>query len=239
THIKYQQHLDAEHGKATERRATESSKATKVTKPKAAKATKLASDPKPKPAPTQPPKAVPEKKQKLEQAERTQGPASLVVIKEPNSGRFQPLPKVQGKGKEKVIEEQAAHDLLTLQTPKNKSPVDQFIFQRHTLMPAEASGPAESPSLDAELALTDSETESDDEAPKINTGDQDEGQAGPNPGIQDEGHDGPNAGVQDEGQAGLNPGDAAGSQSQSSHVVHARPNLEPMDLEATDASPKP
>nr|GFB67336.1 hypothetical protein [Tanacetum cinerariifolium] len=134
-----------------------------------------------------------------EQVERTQGPASLVVIKEPNSGRFQPLSKVQGKGKEK----------------------------RHTLMPAEASGPAESPSLDAELALTDSETESDDEAPKINTGDQDEGQAGPK------------AGVQDEGQAGLNPGDAVGSQPQSSHVVHARPNLEPMDLEATDALPKP
>nr|GEV98047.1 hypothetical protein [Tanacetum cinerariifolium] len=104
------------------------------------------------------------------------------------------------KGKEKVVEEQAAHDLLTLQTPKNKSPVDQFIFQRRTPMPAEASGPAESPSLDAELALTNSETESDDEVPKINTGDQDEGQAGPNPGIQDEGQARPNPGVQDEGQ---------------------------------------
>nr|GFA85436.1 hypothetical protein [Tanacetum cinerariifolium] len=33
----------------------------------------------------------------------------------------------------------------------------------HTPMPAEASGPAESPSLDAKLALTDSKTESDDE----------------------------------------------------------------------------
>nr|GEU50018.1 reverse transcriptase domain-containing protein [Tanacetum cinerariifolium] len=50
-----------------ERGATESSKATKVTKPKAAKATKPASDPKPKPAPTQPPKSVPEKKRKLVQ----------------------------------------------------------------------------------------------------------------------------------------------------------------------------
>nr|GFD30905.1 hypothetical protein [Tanacetum cinerariifolium] len=78
------------------------------------------------------------------------------------------------------------HDLLTLQTPKNKSPVDQFIFQRRTPMPAEASGPAESPSLDVELALTDSETESNEKVPKINTGDQDEGQARPNPGIQDE-----------------------------------------------------
>nr|GFD35640.1 hypothetical protein [Tanacetum cinerariifolium] len=31
--------------------------------------------------------------------------------------------------------------------------------------------------------------------------------------------------------------DAVGSQPQSSHVVHAGPNLEPLDLEATDASP--
>ncbi|GKG59032.1 hypothetical protein Tco_0602741, partial [Tanacetum coccineum] len=28
------------------------------------------------------------------------------------------------KGKEKVAEEQAAHDLLTLQTPKPKNPAD-------------------------------------------------------------------------------------------------------------------
>ncbi|GJR20932.1 monodehydroascorbate reductase [Tanacetum coccineum] len=53
-----------------------------------------------------------------DQGERTQGPARPVVFREPDSGRFQPLPEVQGKGKEKVIEEQAAHDLLTLQTPK-------------------------------------------------------------------------------------------------------------------------
>nr|GEU78022.1 hypothetical protein [Tanacetum cinerariifolium] len=269
---KYQQYLDAKHGKAEEGGATESPKATKVTKPKAAKATKLASDPKPKPAPTQPSKAVPKKKQKLvqktldeplpakrskgglvrkirkpisslklvdepsdedvsveepayneeeanlqralelslkEQAERTHGPARLVVIKEPDSGRIQPLSDVQGKGKEKF---------------------------RRTPMPTEAFGPVESPSLDTKLALTDSETKSDDVEPKINTGDQDKGQAGPNPGIQDEGQDGPNPGVQDEGQAGSNPGDAAESQPQLSHVVHAGPNLKPMDLEATDAS---
>nr|GEY26390.1 reverse transcriptase domain-containing protein [Tanacetum cinerariifolium] len=228
-----------------ERGATESSKATKVTKPKATKAAKPASEPKPKSSPTQPSKAAPEKKQKLvqktldepspaknrrveeptyneeeanlqralelslkEQAERTQGPARPVVIREPDSGRSQPLPEVQGKGKEKVVKEQAAHDLLTLQTPKNKSPVDQFIFQRHTHMPAKAFGPA-SPSLDAKLALLDSEIESDDEVLKINTGDQYKGQAGPNPDIQDEGQAGPNPGVQDEGHARSNPGDVA------------------------------
>ncbi|GKE87904.1 hypothetical protein Tco_1565379, partial [Tanacetum coccineum] len=44
-----------------------------------------------------------------------------VVLREPNSGKYQPLPKVQGKGKEKVVDEQAAHDLLTLQNPTKKS----------------------------------------------------------------------------------------------------------------------
>nr|GEZ70278.1 hypothetical protein [Tanacetum cinerariifolium] len=47
---------------------------------------------------------------------------------DPNSGKIQPLLDVQGKGKKKVVDEQAAHDLLTLQTPKIKSPADRFIF---------------------------------------------------------------------------------------------------------------
>ncbi|GKF03121.1 hypothetical protein Tco_0030044, partial [Tanacetum coccineum] len=50
---------------------------------------------------------------------------------------------------------------------------------------------------------------------------------------------GPNPGEHDEGQAGLNPGDAAASQPPSSHVVHAGPNLEHMDLEAFDTSIQP
>nr|GEV53006.1 retrovirus-related Pol polyprotein from transposon TNT 1-94 [Tanacetum cinerariifolium] len=114
--------------------AKESSKATKVTKPKAAKATKLASDPKPKPAPTQPPKAVSEKKRKL-------GLAPPVVIREPESGRFQPLPEIILSFRGALLCPLKPLDLLNL--------------------------------LDAELALTDIETESDDE-----------GQAGPNPRCQ-------------------------------------------------------
>ncbi|GKC43631.1 hypothetical protein Tco_1061353, partial [Tanacetum coccineum] len=54
------------------------------------------------------------------------------------------------------------------------------------------TGHADSPSLDVELALADSETKSDKEVPVINTGDQDEGQARPNPGEQDEVKAGPN-----------------------------------------------
>ncbi|GJR78106.1 retrovirus-related pol polyprotein from transposon TNT 1-94 [Tanacetum coccineum] len=194
---KYQQYLDAEHGMEDEGGATESPKATKVTKPKATKVTKPVGDKAPKPTSSQPPKitpaqtepskkdqskkrkpvketsdapsptkrakegkvtkkrmpksslqlvdefvdeGVPEKErahddeeenlqQALElslkdQGERTQGLARPMVIRETDSGRIQPLPHVQGKGKEKVIGEQAAHDLLTLYTPKQKSPVD-------------------------------------------------------------------------------------------------------------------
>ncbi|GJU78656.1 retrovirus-related pol polyprotein from transposon TNT 1-94 [Tanacetum coccineum] len=171
-----------------------------------------------------------------EQAERTQGPARPVVIREPNSGRIQPLPDVQGKGKEKVSDEQVALDLLTLQTPKKKSPAEQYIFQRRTPTTTEPSGHAESPSLYAELGLTESEIESDEEVSlEINVGTQDEGQAGPNHGEQDEGQAGPNHGIQDEGQAGSNPGDVAESQPQSSHVVHAGPNLKHMDFKVTNA----
>ncbi|GJW10021.1 retrovirus-related pol polyprotein from transposon TNT 1-94 [Tanacetum coccineum] len=73
------------------------------------------------------------------------GPLPPVVIREPDSGKFQPLPDVQGKG----------HD--------------------------------ESSSLYAELGLTDSEMEYEEEMPGTNAGDHDEDQAGPNPCIQAEG----------------------------------------------------
>ncbi|GJV59175.1 hypothetical protein Tco_1465275 [Tanacetum coccineum] len=88
----------------------------------------------------------------MEQGAQTQGPARPVVIRKPESGRIQPLPK--------------------------KSLADQFIFQRRPPMPTESSVHAESPFIDAELNLTDSETESDVEASKINAGSQDEGQLG-------------------------------------------------------------
>nr|GEU86510.1 retrovirus-related Pol polyprotein from transposon TNT 1-94 [Tanacetum cinerariifolium] len=114
------------------------------------------------------------------------GPLPPVVIREPESEKYQPLSE----------------------TPKKKSLADQFIFQSCTSTPAGSSGHDESSSLYVELGLMDSE-------------------AGPNPGEQDE------------GQAGPNPGDAAASQPQSSHVVHAGPNLEHMDLEATDLSTQP
>ncbi|GJR98810.1 hypothetical protein Tco_0270984 [Tanacetum coccineum] len=91
------------------------------------------------------------------------GPLPSVVFKEPDTRK--PLPEVEGKGKEKVGAEQAARVLLNLQTPKKKSPTEQYIFQRHEEVPL-----------------------------VVKSGAPDEGQAGPNPGIQDEGQDGPNPG---------------------------------------------
>nr|GEV79796.1 copia protein [Tanacetum cinerariifolium] len=132
----------------------------------------------------------------------------------PNKLITSDIQEVQGKGKEKVTDEQNALDLLTLPTPK-KSPADQFIFQKRTSIPTESFGHDESSSLYAELGLTDSEVESDKDVPGIDVR------------------------VQDEGHAGLNPGDAAASQPQLSPVVHAGPNLEHMDLEAMDVSTQP
>ncbi|GKF55074.1 hypothetical protein Tco_0165414, partial [Tanacetum coccineum] len=117
--------------------------------------------------------------------------ARPVVFREPDSRRFQPLPEMC------------------------------------TPMTTEPFGNAESPSLDTELALADSEMEFDEvvthgnkekdasnrELTEINTGVQEEGQAGSNPSKQDE------------GQARSNPSNVVELQPQPSHVVHAGPNL--------------
>ncbi|GKC83874.1 hypothetical protein Tco_1139591 [Tanacetum coccineum] len=107
------------------------------------------------------------------------GPLPPVVIRKPEPRKYEPLPEVQGKGKEKVGDEQAAHVLLNLQTPKKKNPDEQFIFQRCTPAPTVPSSHEESSSLYVELGLIDSEMESDNEASC-------EGQAGSDPEQMDE-----------------------------------------------------
>nr|GEX67246.1 hypothetical protein [Tanacetum cinerariifolium] len=106
---------------------------------------------------------------------RNQGLAHPIVFREPGSERFQPLPEVQGKGKEKVIEEQASYDLLTLQTPKKKNQLINTSFRGALLRPLYPL-------------------------------------------------------------AGSNPGNTAELQPQPSYVVHAGPNLEPIDLAVPDSS---
>ncbi|GJR95514.1 retrovirus-related pol polyprotein from transposon TNT 1-94 [Tanacetum coccineum] len=95
---------------------------------------------------------------------------------------------------------------------------DQYIFQRRTSTQTKPTGHDESSSLYAELGLTDSETDSDEEVPGIDAGVQDEGQAGPNPGEQDE------------GQAGPNPDDAAASQPPSRRTLKLPTEGEVRDL---------
>nr|GEW38321.1 reverse transcriptase domain-containing protein [Tanacetum cinerariifolium] len=212
---------------------TESLKATKGTKPKAAKATKPASDkastltstqpPKPKPA-TQSSKAVPEKKRKLVKetpdepspAKRSKGrlvgkihkPRSPLELIDKPSAEDYPVEELAYNEEEANLQRDLELSLKE-QAERTQGPAHPV---RRTHMLTEASRHVESPSLDAEFALT----------------------ARPNPGDHDEGQAGPNPGVQDKGQATSNPGDAAESQPQSSHVVHARPNLEHTDLEAID-----
>nr|GEX77014.1 hypothetical protein [Tanacetum cinerariifolium] len=153
------------------------------------------------------------------------GSLLLVVIREPDSRKFQSLSEVQGKGKEKVSDVQVAFDLLTLQTPKKVSPTEQYIFQRHTPALTKPSSHVESPSIYASLGLIDSGSKSNEEVPHV-----------VEVGAQDEGQTGPNFCVLIEGQAGSDPSNDEEPQPQSSPVVHAGPNLEHMDLEATDVS---
>ncbi|GJR47677.1 hypothetical protein Tco_1315780 [Tanacetum coccineum] len=112
------------------------------------------------------------------------GPRPPVVFREPKPEKFQPLLEVQGRGKEKVGEEQAAQVLLNLQTTKKKSPAEQYIFQKGTPATSEPSGLVESSPLYAKLGLTNSEADSDEEvSPEMNAGTQEEGQDGTNPGY--------------------------------------------------------
>nr|GEU92889.1 E-beta-farnesene synthase [Tanacetum cinerariifolium] len=154
---------------------------------------------------------------------------------EPESGKYLPLPFDPPKGTLVPRVQLTGAD----ETPKKKSLVAQFIFQRRTSTPTRSYGHDESLSLYVELGLTDSEVESDEDVPGIDAGVQGEGQAGPNPGEQDEGQARPNLDELDKGQAGPNPVDAAASQPQLSLVVHVGPNLEHIDLEATDVSTQP
>ncbi|GJV70995.1 hypothetical protein Tco_1490990 [Tanacetum coccineum] len=144
------------------------------------------------------------------------GPLPPVVFRETDTRKHQPLPEVPGKGKEKVGEEQAAQVLLHLQTTKKKSPTEQYIFQRHTPVPSEPAGHEESSSLYAELGLSGSDTESDEEMPSV-----------------------VRSGAQDEGQARPNPDDVAESQPLPTPSVLAGPNLEHSDVEITAPSSQP
>nr|GEZ28290.1 hypothetical protein [Tanacetum cinerariifolium] len=146
------------------------------------------------------------------------GPLPSVVIREPESGKFQPLPEVPGKDKAKVSEEQVAHDLLSLQKHKKTSPADQYIFQRRVSEPTASS-----------FHNTGSDT-----------GAQAKGQAGSNPDETSKGQARSNPDETSEGQAGQDPGNAeARVQSTSSPVVHAGSDREHIDIDVANVSLQP
>nr|GEV30356.1 hypothetical protein [Tanacetum cinerariifolium] len=167
------------------------------------------------------------------------GPLPPVVIREPESEKYRPLPEVPGKGKEKVIEKQVARDLLNLQMPKKNSPIDRYIFQRRTSTPTRSSGHDESSSSNVELGLTDSEEESKEDVPGADARGQGEGQAGPDPDAKDEGQARSNPDEQVEGQAGPDPVNVEASQPIPSYVVHAGSDHEHIDLDVADVSTQP
>nr|GFC20403.1 hypothetical protein [Tanacetum cinerariifolium] len=147
-----------------------------------------------------------------------------VVIREPESGKYQPLPEVPRKGKAKVTEEQVAHDLLSLQKPKKKSHADQYIFQRHTSTPIGSSGHNES----SYVELGKSNSKEGSEKTRRDAGTQDEGQGRSNPEEQSE------------GQAGPDPGNAGADElCMPSLMVHAGSDREHMDLDVADVLPQP
>nr|GFC61288.1 hypothetical protein [Tanacetum cinerariifolium] len=155
---------------------------------------------------------------------------------EPESGKCQPLPEVPEKGKAKVTKKQVAHDLLSLQKPKKKSPADHYIFQRHISEPTGSSLHDESPY--AVLGQSDSEEESEKVVLGATEGGQDEGQTGSDTGTQDEGQAGSNPDTTSEGQAGPDPGNAGAEvQSIPSPLVHAGSDREHVDLDVADVSP--
>nr|GFA39969.1 E-beta-farnesene synthase [Tanacetum cinerariifolium] len=149
---KHQRYLADEEGSDPDSPAPKSAKATKKSKPstpKVAPVTKpaAAQQPKPKPAPAKSLSLVDEfvdeeadMQMVVEESLKSvhdahQGPLPPMVIREPYSGKFQPLLEVQEKGKEK----------------------------RRTPAPTEPSSHAKSPSIYTELGLTDSDTGSDEE----------------------------------------------------------------------------
>ncbi|GJQ95133.1 integrase, catalytic region, zinc finger, CCHC-type containing protein [Tanacetum coccineum] len=207
---KYQQILDAERGKAEEGGATDSSKATKVTKPKAAKVTKPAGGPAPKKrkmvkeTPNDPLLA---KRSKAGLVRKRRKAKSLLrLIDEPNDegvpveepahddeeADLQRALELSLKDQGNVIGPSSSvgmREPLTLRNynrfrglPLKRVYRTNFIFQKRPPMPTESSVHAELPSMDAELNLTDSETESDEERLRSML-ESEEGQAaGPNPG---------------------------------------------------------
>nr|GEV43939.1 protein MEI2-like 4 [Tanacetum cinerariifolium] len=179
-------------------------------------------------------------------------PLPPVVIRELESGKYQSLPEVPGKGKAKVTEKQVSHDLLS--QAKKKSPVEQYIFHRRTFTTTGSFGENEPSYAEIERSKSETMEKVVPRADKVGQGES-EGQTRPDPGAQAKGQVGSDTGAQDEtyevqtgsnpdetskGQARPDPGNAGGEiQSIPSHVVYVGSDCEHMDLDAANVPPQP
>ncbi|GJS55695.1 monodehydroascorbate reductase [Tanacetum coccineum] len=124
-----------------------------------------------------------------------------------------------GKGKEKVIEEQVAHTLLNLNTPKKKSTTDQYIFQRRTPKTAEPTRPSIHQE-DEKVTLTEVETDTEELLIPIEKS----GEEVSNTVVL-----GTESGRQDEKQGGPDPSNSAESRPLPSQGIDTGSSLDPMD----------
>ncbi|GJR07425.1 hypothetical protein Tco_0790077 [Tanacetum coccineum] len=141
-----------------------------------------------------------------------------MAIQELVAEATRPLPVVEGKGKAIATDKQAAQSLLALHTPKRRSTIDQFIFQRRTSTNEEAStGPSAQPQDDTSANIvrdssspTDAKTGADTDM--TNSG-------GDTKILQIDEEQGGDVANMDEDQAGTDPG--------KSRVALAGANPEP------------
>nr|GEU99620.1 hypothetical protein [Tanacetum cinerariifolium] len=153
-----------------------------------------------------------------------------VVIREPESGKYQPLPEVPGNGNAKVSEEQVSHDLLSLQKHKKTNSEEE---SKKITRGVKKGG------QDEGQAGPDPDAQAEDQM-GTDAGAQAEGQAGSNPDETFEGQARSNPDETSKGQARLDPGNAkARVQSTSSLVVQAGSDREHMDLDVANVSPQP
>ncbi|GJY81993.1 hypothetical protein Tco_0494744 [Tanacetum coccineum] len=170
-----------------------------------------------------------------------QAPVGGVTIRDPVSETTPKLPKVVGKGKAIVTEEQVAHSLIDLS--KKKRTTDQFILVRRDQAPHDSTtGPSSQPEDDtSEKVIHESSSTSDSERTESETetvapkGDQDQGEVDSSTVTS-----GVSIPVSDpekahEALAGPDPEpmqeDQTGSNSGKLHVSLAGPNPEHMDDE--------
>nr|GEY90041.1 E-beta-farnesene synthase [Tanacetum cinerariifolium] len=214
---KHQRYLASEEGSDPDSPAPKPAKATKKSKPSAPKAnlrppaTKPASSqqPKPKPAPAK----SQEKKRKLV----TKTSDKLSPAKRSKLG-------LVTKRRKPTSSLRSVDESVDKSIPEKEPRFDDEVVDIQSAVEESLKSVCTSGSAFAG-GLTDSDSKFDEEVPPVvKVGAQDEGQARPNPGVLTE------------GQAGSNPSDDAKPSRQSNPVVHAGPNHEHMDLEATDVS---